>query len=222
MRGPHSRRHLELAGVSNVTVIGDPALSLTVDKPPVFCARPRLVINLTQEAGTPLCEGPYHAFQHVGRLAAEFARTGGEVLGVALGTGDRAVLNKIREEHRITSMIIEDHRFSADKLLERLSGSLGLIGVRLHSAVLASCVGVPSILFAYREKCREFMSSMEIEDFTLPLSSETSYEDIAEKWHGVTTNPGLSEKIYRKALFWKQTQQRHFRLVADHIMQTNG
>ena len=37
--------------------------------------------------------------------------------------------------------------------------------MRLHSAVLATCAGVPPILVGYCDKCADFMESMELMDW---------------------------------------------------------
>jgi polysaccharide pyruvyl transferase WcaK-like protein len=114
-------------------------------------------------------------------------------------------------------MRIEDHRCSAQSLLQTLEGSYALISVRLHAAVLASCAGVPSVLLAYRSKCRDFMSSMELESFAVPLSRDTSVPQLQECFTQVLARPELCRQIYRKALFWKGRQQEYYSRLSAQI-----
>ena len=219
VRGPLSQGLLQNAGLTQASVIGDPALGLTPETIPAFGSRNHLVISLAQEPGAPHVE-KYPVIEHLGRLAKAFTADGGEVVGVALGNGDRAVLTRFKNENGLAKMSIEDHRTSGEGLLQTLTGSVALIGVRLHAAVLASCVGVPPLLFAYRRKCEDFMAAMELSDFTIPLSPETPADLLSAKWNQVRSQPDLGGRIYRKALFWKAKQHLYYRRLAEHILST--
>jgi len=216
VRGPLSQGMLEHAGVRKIQVIGDPALKAAPDHPPVFRTRRRLVINLAQESGTPYGSGQFQVFRSIAEIAADFLNNGGEVVGVALGDRDRAVLENFRTENNLT-MGIEDHRHSVQGFFDTVMGSLALIGVRLHSAVLASCVGVPSMLFVYRLKCRDFMSSMDLDDFALPLSADTSPQLLRSRFERILSEPDLGERIYRKAISWKHKQEAYYEEVRAEI-----
>jgi polysaccharide pyruvyl transferase WcaK-like protein len=208
---------LRQAGIAHAEVIGDPALAFTPETEPPFRSRRRLVINLTQESGSRYGTGDYEIFRHVGKLAGQFMESGGEVVGVALGDSDRQVLEAFRHQNNIGNMRIEDHRCSAQSLLQTLEGSYALISVRLHAAVLASCAGVPSVLLAYRSKCRDFMSSMELESFAVPLSRDTGVPQLQECFTQVLARPELCRQIYRKALFWKGRQQEYYSRLSAQI-----
>jgi polysaccharide pyruvyl transferase WcaK-like protein len=202
VRGPLSRQALHEAGLKDVVVIGDPALGLTPDAPPEFRTRRRLIVNLARQPGASLSPAESAALGRVGAIAGEFLRDGGEVVGVALGNGDRALLSEFRAEYHLRAMTVENHRTSGERLLRTMMGSIGLIGVRLHSAGLASCLGVPSILLAYRDKCEDFMASMDRDEFALPLASDTS--------------------THRKALFWKQRQRLYYSELAARFALSEG
>jgi polysaccharide pyruvyl transferase WcaK-like protein len=210
VRGPLSQHLLQQAGITQGEIIGDPALGFTPEAEPLFRRRRRLVINLTDVS--------HHGiFRLIGQLIRQFLESGGEVVGVALGSGDRKALEAFCQENRITEMKIEDHRRSAEGLLRTLEGSYALISVRLHAAVLASCVGVPPLLMAYRSKCEDFMSSMGLKWFAVPLSSgEAGTLRLEECFAQILSEPDLCRQIYRKALFWKGRQQEYYsRLLAQ-------
>jgi hypothetical protein len=114
------------------------------------------------------------------------------VIGIALGNDDRKALEGFRQENRVGAVRIEDHRCSAERLLQTLEGSYALISVRLHAAALASCVGVPSVLLTYRSKCQDFMSSMGLEFFAVPLSpADAGILRLRDCFAQILSRPGL-------------------------------
>lgn len=219
VRGPLSLKLLHDAGLKQAVIIGDPALGMTPAVTPALRVRKRLVINLAREPGKQLSPAESTAFGRVGALAAQFSRDGGEVLGVALGNGDRAALRDFRKEHGLARMTIENHRTSGEGLLRAITGSVGMIGVRLHAAVLACCVGLPSILLAYRSKCEDFMASMELSDFAIPLDPDSSGRRITACWDRIVSEEDLGGRIHSKALFWKQRQGIYYNELAARIRQ---
>ena len=212
VRGPHSEERLKRAGVSNVEVIGDPALAFTpVLLPPPRSTR-RLVLNL----------GPERHFRNAGiaALARDFLRDGGEVVGIALGAGDRAALLRFRKENRLPGIAVESHRTSAPRLLQTLADCEFLISVRLHAAVLGACAGVPSILLAYRSKCLDFMASMNLQEFAVPPS--TANEPVLrELLDRMRRKPDLRGSIHRTALAWAETQRAFFQRLNHQISSGN-
>jgi len=217
VRGPLSCELLRNLGLAHTEVIGDPALGLAPDAPPPFRTRQRLIINLVHESRPTPGSSEYAMLRQVAAIANDFAGRGGELVGVALGGKDREALEMFSREHDVGSLGIEDHRTSTARLFETVSGSMGLIGIRLHSAVLASCVGVPSILFAYREKCRDFMMSMNQGDFAVEISHDRGPRRIAECFEQLQSDEELGPAIYRKALFWKNQQRAFYARLAKSI-----
>lgn len=202
VRGPRSAQLLQQVGVSNVEVIGDPALAFTPELLPPLRAKPRLVLNL----------GPDRRSQNAGvaSVAREFLQGGGEVVGVALGAGDEACLLKFRRQYGFREMSIESHRGAAEPFLKTLAGSQALISVRLHAAVLAACAGVPSVLLAYRSKCLDFMSSMNLQEFAVATSVAEDAPYLRELLHKIDCTPKLRETIHQTALTWAGKQQAFF------------
>jgi polysaccharide pyruvyl transferase WcaK-like protein len=218
VRGPLSEELLRRAGLTHVQVVGDPALALTPDVAPVFRSRPRLVINLSQENPRQRGETYGRFFQAVGDLAKHFAADGGEVVGVVLGEGDRQVLEAFRQERSLSALSIEDHRRSGESFLSTVSGAHAVISVRLHAAVLASCVGVPSLLFAYRSKCQDFMSSMGVEQLAIPVTEEANASAIRDRFLQTLSNPLLGPQLYERALFWKRKQEEYYQRLSAELL----
>ena len=221
VRGPLSRQALTLAGIPQAHVIGDPALAFAPENPPPFRSRNRLILNLAEEPGGLRLEDEHPVFRHLGKLAQTFCRSGGEIVGAALGNGDRAVLTRFKIQNDLEKMRIEDHRRSALRFLDTLTGAVALIGVRLHAAVLACCAGVPPILFAYRSKCEDFMAAMEFSDFAIPLNASATPDLLTRRWNEALLTPDFGSQLYRRALFWKQKQRNYYSQASQHILTTS-
>jgi len=213
VRGPKSAQLLQGTGVSNVEIIGDPALAFTPDSLPPLRAKPRLVLNL----------GPDCHSQNAGvaSVAREFLRGSGEVVGVALGAGDRACLLRFRRQHGFREMSVESHRDAAERLFRTLAGSQAVISVRLHAAVLAACAGVPSVLLAYRSKCLDFMSSMNLQEFAVATSVAEDAPYLRELLRKISCTPKLREMIHQTALMWAGRQQEFFGRLRQMVASTS-
>ncbi len=216
VRGPISAKRLRDSGVPGAEVIGDPALGVTPDSLPKFRTRKQLVINLAQEPAVEYGTGEFRIFSDIGEIASHFLQDGGELLGVALGSRDRSTLERFQAVHKLHGMRIEDHRSSGNRLLTAIEGSTALIGVRLHSAVLACCVGVPAILLAYRSKCQDFMNSMNLDAFAVPLG-ESAGPQLRARFRQILADPALGEQIYRQAIFWKRKQEDYYSRLAARL-----
>ncbi len=217
VRGPMSLARLQELGVAHAEIIGDPALGLAPDAPPAYRTRQRLIISLAQEERAAPGSSEFIMFRHVGKIANDFVGKGGEVIGVALGPKDRAALERFKRDHGVGGLRIEDHRTSTRDFFQTISGSIGLIGVRLHSAVLASCVGVPPILFAYRDKCKDFMSSMDLGDFAVEVSQEHGPRHLDECYDRLQSQADLGPAVYEKAIYWKKKQHAFYERLATSI-----
>ena len=214
VRGPLSLKRLQDAGLPQAQIVGDPALGLTPDTAPPLRERQRLIVNLSLEPGKRPSADEVTAFRSAASIAKQFSASGGEVVGVALGNADGRALREFRAEYRLSGMRIEYHRRSAGRLLQTIAGSVGLIGVRLHSAVLACCVSVPPLLFAYRDKCEDFMASMNLTHLSVTLSPQASAPRITDQWRQIVSDAALRGLIHQRALYWKEKQQQFCRQLA--------
>jgi len=217
VRGPLSHKRLLGLGLTQVETIGDPALGLAPDTPPAYRSRQRLIINLVHEERPVSGSTEYAMLSEVAMIANDFADKGGELIGVALARRDRVALEQFKRDHRVHRLAIEDRHTSVAGLFNTLAGSIALIGIRLHSAVLASCVGVPSILFAYRDKCKDFMASMDVEDLAVDVSSNRGPRQIRGSFERLQSDSTLGAAIYAKARSWKETQQVFYEKLAVSI-----
>ncbi len=206
VRGPHSKAALDELGVPAVRVIGDPALSLAPAELPPPPPRPRLAVNLALPASGRYGEGEYACYRRVAAIARQFRQDGGDVVGVALGDGDQQALRCFAADAGIPPTCTVRCR-RAQEFFQAVGGAVALIGVRLHSAVLAACAGVPPILISYREKCGDFMASLGLAGFVVPLAAGSD-ERLRSCFETLRGSPGLRLTMLERAATLRSEQRR--------------
>ena len=105
--------------------------------------------------------------QHLLRMFMDARkREGWEIVGLAfqtIGDDDREIFNMIDPNLRIETEL--------EPILYELSTSNLLIGMRLHSLILASRLNVPMIALAYQEKITAFMKDQGKASHVIPLQN---------------------------------------------------
>lgn len=162
VRGPRSLRALEQLGVGTAEVVGDLALALTEEKPREIAADAYYALN----AAVPGADAPDFPTQFVLdelRLTVKrLAQIGLRPIPVAFCAQDVAPTKYVAGNFGESSIpVVARH----DEFFNLVGPCRFLVGVRLHSAVLSSCVGVPSLLVAYRDKGADFMESISMQNW---------------------------------------------------------
>ncbi len=80
------------------------------------------------------------------------------------------------------------------------------IAVRLHVAVLASCIGVPTALIAYRDKAYDFMASMGALDLMVSCGddAESEIRELLPELVECADETGV--RLWRRAHHWRSLQ----------------
>jgi polysaccharide pyruvyl transferase WcaK-like protein len=212
VRGWRSHEALTKLGIKKVQVIGDPALSLGPDTLPKAKVRPTLAVNLAGNAGDQYGIGTCACYREVAAIAKRHIADGGDLLPIALGPGDRRFLRDLLADAGLEGQpILQPH--TPDQFLRCVSGAQWLIGVRLHSAVLASAVGTVPILFAYRDKCRDFMESIDLADLTVEWHAEAGLL-LRAAFELARSRPELRDVMFVKVQQWKAEQRTYARQIA--------
>jgi len=88
---------------------------------------------------------------------------------------DRAVAHGIAELARNRDLIeIRDSEVSPEELLRLISESNLIIGMRLHSLILAGALGVPALAIEYQSKVTRFSYSIGASDWTVGVTDSSS------------------------------------------------
>lgn len=119
------------------------------------------------------------------RLLSHLARTrGASVTFVPLMREGRIRDDDLEVEEEVRSMMesdleihVIDHAPDSREFMRLVSDSDLLIGMRLHSLILASAIGVPCIGISYDDKVRNYMSSVGANDWTISME-EVTFENL--------------------------------------------
>ncbi len=207
VRGPRSYRALTDLRISDVRVIGDPALSLGPRTIPVLKKRPTLVVNLAGAAEDKYGAGQCACYREIAVIAKQHVAQGGDLLPVAIGPGDSRFLRDLLVDAELEDWPVRSLA-SVSEFIDCVSGAHLLIGVRLHSAVLASAVGTVPLLLAYRNKCWDFMESLDLVQMTVPLDVNAGLA-IRQALEFANAHPDLRYSMFEKVLQWRVEQNNY-------------
>lgn len=203
VRGPLSRDALHHAGVAGVEVVGDLALALTRRWPAQPTDPPLFAVNLTQPHPERYGRGEYPRLQELEQVVRERMTAGWHPVLLALHASDARCLQLLRAQVGAAELPIHQPR-SAGEFLELMRPCRFSVGVRLHASVLSCCAGVPPLILGYREKCRDFALSMQLEDWYLSLDHARPGEILDRAAELSTRCAALREPVLSRALHWRE------------------
>lgn len=162
VRGPRSREILASVGI-DAPIVGDPALLLgEADLTPRVNDDGPILVNLThgedQWGGKGL---DWSA--HVIPVVADLIRAGHTIEFVSMEPEDTPKNNVAIAQ--LGGSLRHHSPATTDELMDLLRGARLVVGTRLHACVLAVAVGVPTVSLEYRPKCRDFMASVEADQY---------------------------------------------------------
>jgi hypothetical protein len=163
VRGPLSAERLRRVGIERVEVSGDLALALApvAPFPPPNSGAIGVNLGSSRSALSP------EAIEATGTALADalrpFVAEGRAIVPFGMHPDDREVIAAL--DAALDGSPAEPVFPAAATELWNLLGEVEIVvGVRLHAAVLSWAAGVPALLFAYRDKCRDFAMHLGVED----------------------------------------------------------
>ncbi len=203
VRGPLSKARLEDLGVEPaVEVVGDLALGLAANSAVEPADPPRIALNVSLPASGRVESDLEGAIAEVEVSVRELVQGGWDVVPVAMHRSDVEPLRRL-----VAAVAGKETVVQPAETIRAFHDVVGpcslLVGVRLHSAVLASCTGVPSILLGYRDKCLDFLQSMDMTEFHVDVSRRAGGE-IANVIRRAAEIPReFRDTVLRRAISWK-------------------
>ena len=208
VRGPLSRQTLESAGIQGAEVVGDLALWLAQDQVAPLVDPPRVALNVATSASGAE-EFSAEVFKEVQAVILELIAAGWRVVPIAMHLTDVAPLKNLLREVGITESEPPIITTAAD-FFERVRLCRLTVAIRLHASILSCCCGVPPLMLGYRDKCRDFMESMNLGQWHVDLQHFTSGEIIARARELVHCSAGLRPVILECA-------QGYRRRLTDYV-----
>ena len=203
VRGPLSAENLADIGVGHVETIGDLALALTPDQRAGSLQTGRFVLSAALPPGHDNHFGAEFVATEIARTARYLCGLGWQAVPLALNRDDIAPTRNILRAAGLGDMAIARPK-TAEAFFALCRGAGLVIGVRLHSAVLACCAGVPPLTIAYRRKHHDFAASMGLDDWMLEPTT-LRRNGMTERAEALTGADGanLGATLHERALYWR-------------------
>lgn len=173
VRGPHSLAHLRDWGHDGpAEVLGDPALVVTADVPPVDGLVVLAPIGAS-DVGQVAADDEAHQLELLAAAGRAAAADGRQVRLLTAHAGDdRVALALLRELGDVVADVVHGHR-DLDAGLELLAAADVVVAARLHALVAAAAAGTSFLGLAYRPKVVDFAASVGVEDRVAPIGAWT-------------------------------------------------
>lgn len=216
VRGEESAKTLAMVGVK-AEVLGDSAC-LFAQPPGFWRPAPRKIgINIGQSGG--------HVFGSEEDIVVKLASLvklliagDWQVELFCVWPPDLEIVKKVRDLVGVRSITIHQCYASAADYLERTRHLSVFVGVKLHSVVLAMCAGVPSLMLEYRPKCREFMNSVGMGEYTV-RTDELIPEVLLERIELLAAcAPQISRDILSKLNTYRNLQLERAKSLSEQLL----
>ncbi len=202
VRGPLSRDKLRAIGVEKAEVVGDLALLLTRETAFEPSETPCVAFNLALPTQGEENYDEEAKLREVETVLRELVQKGWKIVPFAMNAVDieptRSALQRAGIEDCNVPLMRDVDEFWS------LTGPCAFVfAVRLHAAILAACAGVPTLMLGYRDKCLDFMASMNLEAWHVDLEKAPQGAMIAAARELCEQAPRLRAPILARAQHWQ-------------------
>jgi polysaccharide pyruvyl transferase WcaK-like protein len=212
VRGPYSKKILESAGLKNSQVIGDTALALAPNDFNVRKPNKIIGINYGLTANSNIFGDLANYKEQIIATINMLINNGYTVHLLPVWSNDipsnKDILSKVNNSHcKLICKFDTLNNYQAE-----LNKCSLFLGQKLHSTIIACMLRIPSIMLEYQPKCRDFMASIQMEQYTLRTSNLTPdnvmrlIQSILEKYDEIQTT------INKEVITYKNTQ---FKVAAE-------
>ena len=163
VRGPESAATLRRAGV-DAQVLGDPVAWFT--RPVDFWQPTEGLIGVNVGHSHGHMYGQESTIQtQLAQLVRELGARGHRFEFFCVWPEDLETTRRIAAEAGVKDPVIHEIYEGARRFQEAVRRVQVFVGIKLHAVALAMCSSVPSLMIEYRPKCREFATTMGVQDF---------------------------------------------------------
>ncbi len=213
VRGPRTAALLNRHGLTNVRVIGDPAL--TICDPSLRKPRHIVGINLG-------CDGKMWGKQSdltatVTATVRHLIESGWQVDFISMDPSDHAIGQAMARDIGSDQFRVRRPAKTSKAVLDQFAECDFVIGQRLHAIILASGMGVPTIALEYRPKVADFMESIDL----MPLSIRTDFATvdglIAMSTDVIARREGISRHLLQRCDAFRKLQREAASLTLGYV-----
>ena len=181
VRGPLGKRLLEEHGLEKVHIFGDPVINFARQEKKVVSAKKVIGINIgISKDGAWASEAAI--FNIYKELACQLKNDEWEIHWLVVCDTDLNITKQVATQTQ-TEQFVHIVFSDPNEYINLCQNFSLLIGLKLHSVVLAHCAYIPSIMLEYRPKCLDYMMAIGEEDncFRLDkINAEQIFKRIGE------------------------------------------
>lgn len=189
VRGPLSKKILSEYGFQDAKICGDPVFFFAEEKLTIKNRGKTIGINV----GTTLhgkClygNSDEDVILFIKKLVKVLVKLGYRIKLFPVFQGDIQAAKDVLHDSPENTTIVADY-LDLKSYMQSLDDVDFFIGEKLHSVIIALCKHIPSIMLAYRPKCLDLMSSLELDEFVvktdeLEVDSVISLLQRLENWY---------------------------------------
>lgn len=212
VRGPVSAAILKAHSFKAARVIGDPMLWFANPTPAVKLGNRVLGLNLGIANGCVL-GGEDQVLNHITLFGRKLIAEGWRIRLLPVWPPDVPYLQELARRLGLPSDALLVDFLNYDRVQEFLKQVDVFVGEKLHASIAAICSGTPTIMLEYQTKCRDFMTSLGLEHYSLP--TDRLRADVLLDM--VTAVHADLERIQREVVSATQSLRRELVAAADKI-----
>ncbi len=219
VRGPISQTRLESLGIGGVEIVGDPALIFTSRK----YSGTKKIGTVAVNFAAPSQENSEQAWRKDSVESLKYLKKQGwSILPVAMHETDVRIIEDVIKEAGYPRISVPVYT-SVDQFLQSVAQCDFIIAVRLHAAILSCCTSVPPILISYRDKCNDFMGSMNLNDLIVEGSGLNSGRLLDLTKNLATHSKEIRPSVEKIAFTYAQLLSEYVKnfLTAETSLKTN-
>lgn len=218
IRGPYSARRLKAARFSDFTITGDTALALA-DEAYTPRSKAKVVgLNYGLIKQNQIWGDADTYTENIVKLVKRLIADGYQVK--LLPVWDKDIASNRELLKRIDNPACSLH-LAFDSLpayRAQLAECSFFIGQKLHATIMACMDRIPSIMIEYNPKCRDFMASVDMEDYVLK-TSEATPERVLERLNSLDTNYAKVQKtLDKKVIHYRALQYKTAAQIEDDLL----
>jgi len=215
VRGPLSAALLAEAGLPNVRVIGDPALSILPADLATDRNRGVIGVNVGVTA-QGMWGNTEQLFTELLRLCRHLIAQGWRIRLFPVWNKDLPLTRQLAQSLGGRAKVMR-HDAPIRSTMKRLAECDVFVGMKLHSVILAAAAHTPTIMLEYRPKCRDFMASIGRERYTLRIH-ELCSEHVLSLIEEIMSSPDSHRRqtAHRVAQYRSLQRQESLRIL-EHL-----
>ena len=209
LRGPLSENILKRGAIKNkLNIIGDPVLFLSNETIYKKKRNKFLGVNISYMNQQLWGNDDEYVIKTIIDVLIKLKNNGWKFKFFPLFDADISCIQKVVKKLKLDEdNVIFKKWMDIDLFMDELGKIDVFIGEKLHSVVLSMCTYTPSIMLEYQPKCRDFMKSMDLEEYnfrTDRLQSDVIIDAVYRLYEDITF---IQEKIYDQATHFKKLMQ---------------